>query len=299
MSGGEKTPAPEVRPAPEFDLVPLDPSGPSVLSRTADLFRVVWPDAGLDTAQLEWSYRANPDGPAIGCNAVDREGRVVGHYAVQPMRAVIDGREERGALSLNTAVHPDFRGRGLFQKLAKATYQRAADEGSTFIVGVANAMSAPLFWKVFKFQAVGPMDVWAGLGSPSIDTRAAAKVRFCRSWTADSLAWRLAKPGNAYRSARAGSEPALLCPAGPLGIQADLGSVTTDAASKLPAAGPAPLRVWAGLDPRRTRRAWGRVPVPVKWRPSPLHVIFKDLTSAQRRLDKGATLFQLLDFDAY
>lgn len=299
MSGVEKTPSPAAQPAPEFDLVPLDPNVPSDLSRTADLFRIVWPAAGLDTTQLDWAYRANPDGPAIGCNAVDRTGRVVGHYAVQPLRAVINGREERGALSLNTAVHPDFRGRGFFQKLAKATYQRAADEGRTFIVGVANAMSAPLFWKVFKFQAVGPMDVWAGLGSPPFDPRAADKIRFSRSWSAESLAWRLAKPGSAYAAARAGSEPIALCPAGPLGIQADLGSISTEAAAKLPAAGPAPLRVWAGLDPRRTHRAWGRIPVPVKWRPSPLHVIFKDLTSAQRQLNREETLLQLLDFDAY
>ncbi len=299
MSGADGSPAPAARPAPEFDLVPLDPSIPSDLSRTADLFRVVWPAAGLDTKQLEWAYRANPDGQAIGCNAVDREGRVVGHYAVQPLRAVIDGREERGALSLNTAVHPDFRGRGLFQKLAKATYQRAADEGRTFIVGVANALSAPLFWKVFKFQAVGPMDVWAGLGSPPSDARVAAVIRFSRSWNAESLAWRLAKPGNAYKAARAGSEPVVLCPAGPLGIQADLGSVPGAAVSRLPGAGTAPLRIWAGLDPRRTRRAWGRIPVPVSWRPSPLHVIFKDLTAAQRQLNRDATLLQLLDFDAY
>jgi hypothetical protein len=57
--------------------------------------------------------------------------------------------------------------------------------------------------------------------------------------------------------------------------------------------------VWAGLDPRRHWKAFGRVAVPLRFRPSPLHVIFKDLTPHQRKLNPDAMLMTFLDFDAF
>jgi GNAT superfamily N-acetyltransferase len=284
----------------EIDLVPLDLS-PDGLTALAGLFKIVWPQAAhLTPEYLDWAYNRNPDGAAIGYNAVS-EGRVVGHYAVQPLRSMFDGIEARGVLSLNTAVHPSFRGKGFFQKLARATYGRASDEGRWFVVGVANAMSAPLFWKVFKFQAVGPMEVWAGLGTPPVDPNREPEVRFERIWSTGSIAWRLGQPGNHYRGTRSGADTIIFCPAGPLGIHADLGRVKTASMNQPlpPVRTMSPLRVWAGLDPRRVFRPLGRVPIPVKWRPSPLHVIFKDLKDAGRSLDRRHTLFSLIDFDAY
>lgn len=60
-----------------------------------------------------------------------------------------------------------------------------------------------------------------------------------------------------------------------------------------------PARLFIGLDPCSD---WNRslyFDVPERVKPSPLNLIFKDLTENKRELDPNTAFFRLMDFDAY
>ena len=124
----------------EHQLRPLDLDETGIAC-VGDLLRAVFPEALHFTNEvIRWQYLDNPEGKAVGFNAWAGDV-LAGHYVTIPLRARVHGKEERGLLSLNTATHADHRGKGLFTRLAQATYDRAASEGYGFVVGVANANS--------------------------------------------------------------------------------------------------------------------------------------------------------------
>jgi hypothetical protein len=78
-----------------------------------------------------------------------------------------------------------------------------------------------------------------------------------------------------------------------------MATVPRAVASSLPAAPRMkPMRMWIGIDPHLTK-AGVLAPLPDRLKPSPLNLIFRDLTGKNRTLDRAALRFTLLDFDAY
>jgi GNAT superfamily N-acetyltransferase len=279
---------------------PLDLS-PTGLAEVVDLLHAAFPDAShLDVRYLHWCYCANPAGAAIGRNAYD-EGRLAAHYVTVPLRARILGREETGVLSLHTATHPEHQGKGLFTRLAEATYRDAAAAGHGFVLGVANAASTPGFVRKLGFQLVHPLDVRIGLGAAP-EPRGDVVVTFERLWDEPSLRWRLACPARLYRRVLRRGRATVYAPTGRLGIWAELATVSRHLAAteELPRLGPAnPLRLWMGLDPGRRWQGAPWMRLPASLRPSPLNLIFRDLGGESRVLDAASVRFAAFDFDAY
>ena len=149
--------------------------------------------ATFGTAEVDyvrWLYRDNPWGTAVGFNAFTNH-ELVAHYVTVPIEATLDGAPARGLLSLNTATHPTHQGKGLFTRLAEATYAHARDRGYEFVVGVANANSTPGFTRKLGFQLVTPLDVRLGLGQL---TTSHDPVGFALAWSEPALRWRLQRP---------------------------------------------------------------------------------------------------------
>lgn len=112
---------------------------------------------------LKWQYADNPVGPIVGFNAY-WEDVLAAHYVTMPIYMNIEGKKTLGVLSLNTATHPDHRGKRLFTILAERTYQYAAENGYKFVIGVANANSTPGFIKHLGFKLIGPLTFKVGVG---------------------------------------------------------------------------------------------------------------------------------------
>ena len=64
---------------------------------------------------IDWLYSCNPDGKVVGFDARDGD-RLAAHYVCIPARAQVGDEEVRVLLSLNTATHPDYQGKGLFRR---------------------------------------------------------------------------------------------------------------------------------------------------------------------------------------
>lgn len=280
-----------------YELRPLDLDDAGIL-RITTLLRKVFPDAAHFTEEvLRWEYLENPDGPAVGTNAWIGD-ELAAHYVTIPLRATVLGREEKGLLSLNTATHPAHQGKGLFTKLAKATYARAAAEGYGFVVGVANANSTPGFTRKLGFQLVAPLLAMVGAGP--LVPQPVPQVDYARTWHPEALRWRLAHPTYRYTLKPGKKLDLLMTGRSQAGARLLLGALPHGTLPKdaLPLFdGSAPLRIWIGLDAglRWSGRPWFNIPM--RLRPSPLNLIFLDLTGKERKLDPARIRFQAIDFD--
>ena len=272
---------------------------PATLARYGALFAACFPGTDKFTpAYLDWLYVANPDGAAVGYDAWDGE-RLAAHYVCVPARAWVEGREVRVLLSLNTATHPDYQGKGLFTRLAAMTYEAGAAAGFAGCYGVANANSTPGFVRKLGFQLVRPLEARIGLGRLRHAPKpAASTLSFERSWSPEALAWRCANPHNRVHG-HDNSGRLQFHAAAEKGVPAyaELEGVAFGPAAGGPAA--FPLRLFIGLAPDATSNYWNYASIPARLRPSPLNLIWRAFDARAPQLDPARIQFTFLDFDAY
>lgn len=278
-----------------YDLLPLDVDLTALDHCAALLGQVLSPT--LDRTYLNWLYADNPAGRAVGFNAYDGD-LLAAHYATIPVEAWIDGRMEKGLMSLNTATHPAYQGKGLFPLLAERTYARATELGYGFVVGIANARSTRGFTEKLAFQLVAPLDVEVGMGD--VESGPERGYAYAPHWTDEAIAWRLKRPRARYVANHThGDTRDVFARISMPGLLAFLHRVPASLASALPPAPfVAPFRLRIGLD-RAEKRRGAFVPVPDRLKPSPLNLIFRDLRTTQRTLDANHVRWTLFDFDAY
>jgi len=277
----------------------IRPAGtePGQIAAYAALLAEVFGGDKFSAAAVAWRYRDNPAGTVVGADAWDGE-RLAAHYVTCPLEAVVEGRVARGLLSLNTATHPDYQGRGLFTQLAGAAYARGADAGYEFVIGVANANSTPGFLKRLAFQHVARLQAGVLLRRPK--RLGVTPVQFAGHWRDALLGWRLANPAGRYAAARRG---------GVIGVYARTHLPLVQCAAFLPDAGqalgeragaPRAATLFLGLEPRLDLPSHGFWPIPDRFRPSPLNLIWRPLAdTVPRELDPRAVALNFLDFDPY
>jgi len=103
---------------------------------------------------LTWQYNKNPSGYPI-YSIARCDNKLIGQYLVIPFNYLYKNEQIKGTLSLNTLIHPDFQGKGLFTKLAGSTYLKCTDLNIGFTNGFPNPMSYGGFIKKLNFKEVG------------------------------------------------------------------------------------------------------------------------------------------------
>lgn len=273
-----------------FEFAPIE-TGETALSELAVQLKEIFNANVFTEEYLRWLYVDNPRGAVVGLNAFE-QGEWAGHYATIPLLANISGEPRKGVLSLNTATHKDYRGRGLFTQLAQNTYDLALEKGYDFVVGVANANSTPGFLKHLNFTLLGPLT--ARVGRFQYQKPADEEFDFSPQWDVESLVWRLTKPGQGYFKDNKGD----VFVNAAKGIDAYLYS---DASNRLPLPmkKKSPLMLWIGSEDAATGLKGISVGIPKSVRPSPLNLIFKPLNKEIAVEPSQQINFQLIDFDAY
>ena len=259
--------------------------------------------AKFSTEYLDWLYRQNPEGEVVGFDAWEGE-KLAAHYVTIPSRARILGQDCRVLLSLNTATHPDFQGKGLFTKLAELTYGAGAVQGFTGVYGVANANSTPGFTRKLNFKLIKQLDAKIGLGRPGIDFSAfSVASEFNCQWNEAALDWRCRNPVKPVRRATKANHHYFTATAFPaMTVLAELADNFNAQQSKnVPETGglATPCHLFLGLVPKSMKKRDFFVDIPKIMRPSPLNLIYRPLTASPITINPDAVYFTFLDFDAY
>ncbi len=178
-------------------MINYHPQGESVylLEDTAYFLNRVMNKKHFSSDYIKWQYLDNPAGKAIAiCASIGRT--LVGHYAAQPLIAKIEGKEKRGLFILNAAVDPLHQGKGILRGIADLVHDQAFREGYSFMIGIGNKNSYPIYTKKFGFRSLGPIDVKIGLGMPKINSK--KPHLYERYWDEKLLSWRMANPCSNY-----------------------------------------------------------------------------------------------------
>jgi GNAT superfamily N-acetyltransferase len=297
------------------------------LASVAACLKDVFKSDRYQVEYLRWLYRQAPEGHEIATDLFE-DGACRAHYCVVPQTYQRSGNELLMSLSLNTAVSPQVRRKGVFVNLANDCYEQARARGVTAVVGVANANSTHGFVNRLGFRLVRQLPVVVGItaplarGQPAIDPSAhtqgelerfAAGLDFSpgahwgQKWSAAKLAWRLKSPVGRYRfhvgadggvvstSTRIGGVPIAIV----LKIfRTAEGVVRTGRLLSVACAShKTALYLYCGVNERI--RVPG-IPMPRRLLPAPLNFIYLrlgDPAPPDREFALGT--FEFLDFDAY
>ncbi len=285
----------------EYLFVPIDLSKEG-LQKTTSFLGDVFSRPSLFVADLlYWQYVLNPCGNAIGYNAFTQNGELAAHYAVQPFTAMLNGKEIKAALSLNTATAKKHQGKKLFTTLAELTYKEAAEKGIELVVGVANSKSIHGLEKKLGFVNYGPLTVAVGLNKP-IECLPPSRLAFQIKRTSKELEWRLSHPLKKYSLFQKEGVLEVLSSSGYWGVQIQMGALDNITVPNILVESKqnrSLLKLWLGLHPSLTNHPKGFLNVPIRFRPSPLYLSMKKLSDTIQLPIRSEILFQAIDFDAY
>ena len=235
---------------------------------------------------LKWQYADNPVGHIVGFNAYMGDV-LAAHYVTMPIYMNIDGKKTLGLLSLNTATHPEHRGKRLFTILAERTYQYAAENGYKFVIGVANAQSTHGFLKYLKFKLIGSLTFKIGTGK---DIYPQKDYTFTRYWDKVIMEWRLKNPSMEYYK----NGDVVVSPIKP-GFK-KLVFHDSEGLVSLPRLNGRPFNLYIGLGADLKKGCYCGIPKFIEH--SPFNLIFRDLTDGSLpEVTKDNILFELIDFD--
>jgi hypothetical protein len=276
-------------------------SSPTGVNEVRQLLNVVFPKARYLTDEyLDWCYYQNPVGPVVAANAYSKE-LLVGHLAGQPIRARLEGQDEPGLLAIHNGVRPEYRGQKVYAMMADFFVQEGMAAGYRFVIGFTNVASRNFVARRMpNFTVVSSLEAKIGIG-PVPDASSRTNAQFARLWDQTTLRWRMTRPGAHYRMKSRNDQCALYALTHIPGMAAELGRFGHDAIDfQLPEPSRlSPWRLWIGLDAARDWSRCSYINLPRKLRPSPLALVFSDLSGAGRKLDAYRVHVQAIDLDAF
>ena len=268
--------------------------------KISELLSYVYKDSHkFNFRYLDWLYRENPEGNAIGYNAYTSDNTLAAHYAVIPIKALLFGKVTRCLLSLNTATAPEAQGKGLFKKLANMSYADGKNLGFEAVIGVPNTNSTHGFIHSLGFTLVSQLDVRLSFGLPTIK-KEDHEIDLKYFYDEENINWRLSNPNRLYYS-RSNQDSSLIFADIGFPLRVILSVAHIDEVfrqTNLSDKHGFRLFLWIGKGESFNWDGVMNIPIPKILRPSPLNFIFKDLTK-ERTLSRDRIHFQAIDFDAY
>lgn len=105
----------------------------------------------------DWKHHQNPFGPSFMLVG-EHDGTLVGLRAFMRWDWYRSGQRVPAVRAVDTATHPDWRGRGIFSTLTRALVEQVRDAGVSFIFNTPNDKSRPGYLKM-GWTTLGRLDV--------------------------------------------------------------------------------------------------------------------------------------------
>lgn len=136
-------------------------------------------------AYWRWKHEANPFGPSATLVAEGPDGELAALRTFLEWRWQAGGRTYRAVRPVDTAVHPDWRRRGLFTRLTTQLVDEMQAEGVDFIYNTPNKRSLAGYLKM-GWQKAGSVTVWVRVLRPGrIAGAVLGRMDDDRRWTTD------------------------------------------------------------------------------------------------------------------
>ncbi len=116
-----------------------------------------WVPDDQHAAFFEWKHRRNPAGASPAWVALDGE-RLVGYRTFVRWEFEQAGHPVAAVRAVDTATHPDYRGRGIFSRLTRHALESLRDEAVAFVFNTPNERSRPGYLKM-GWQPVAKLGV--------------------------------------------------------------------------------------------------------------------------------------------
>jgi GNAT superfamily N-acetyltransferase len=131
--------------------------------RIVELLRVSLGEGAVPRTVDYWSWKhlESPFGRSP-CLVAESGGRLVGVRVFMRWRWRARGAEWRAARAVDTATHPDWRGKGVFRRLTLSLLDEMAEEGTAFVFNTPNGQSRPGYLKM-GWESVGRVSLWVRL----------------------------------------------------------------------------------------------------------------------------------------
>ncbi len=108
-----------------------------------------WVPHDATAAFFSWKHDDNPAGASPAWLAVSEDGTLLGYRTFLRWDFVSpSGERHRAVRAVDTATHPDARGRGIFRALTLHALEGLAAEGTSFVFNTPNAQSRPGYLKM-------------------------------------------------------------------------------------------------------------------------------------------------------
>lgn len=246
----------------------------------------------LNAEYLKWQYIDNPHGKVIGVDAFKGD-ELAAHYSVIPQYYLHNSIRYKAALSVNTATHPKHQGQRLFTSLAEETYSLAQEQGIKFIVGAANANSIGGFTRRLNFSLLGQIGLYAKYGPIQV-SQDALEISFEEKW----LKWRLGNPSAAYQKINYSNSAIIRTWI--KGIPFNVGTIPNKekesvALNELSQG----THIIPALTPYFSLRSEGLIKIPLRFQPSPWHLIWRTLDSDIEPLLRDRLVFSGFNMDTF
>ena len=155
-------------------------------------------DVKFDTNFWKWAYIDNICGDPIVSLYFHNE-KLIGHYAVIPMKLTYNGKNILAALSMTTMVDASYRKHGIFIEQANEVNEKAKELGFSLVYGFPNSKSAPGFKKRLGWTIDNQSYVAKVKGSELINKNTKLDNQISFNHKDDLLLdWRLTKPNQKY-----------------------------------------------------------------------------------------------------
>jgi hypothetical protein len=250
----------------------------------------------LTPQYLEWIYKQNPNGEVIGFNAYN-ENRLAAHYALIPISANYKNQRIKALLSINTATMPKHQGQGLFTNLANKTYMKCMNLGFEIVFAVANASSIDGFINKLDFKHIGQLDTFISFTYPR--KIVVKNLEKCLTFPLPKkvFKWRLSNPNYKYCEYNIGGISVI---SKNFNIFSRFILKISDSDSYGKQFTKPKINFWIGIS---NSYSWSERPlmgikIPNFLKPSPLHLIYKNLSS-DIKLNKASIHFEAINFDAF
>jgi len=125
------------------------------------LFETVFEKTMGPTESLKhwkWEYIENPVSRLEILVAAD-ETRIVGQYSVIPVKMCVNGHYILSSLSLDTMTHSQYRGQGMFPKMATQLYEELGKTGIPITYGFPNENSIDAFLHKLSWKEIAPVPI--------------------------------------------------------------------------------------------------------------------------------------------